>query len=352
MFERAYAACCSAEFDVAVELLSEVRDRDEQLYEFEAKAMPGMVLLSPEGQNGWTMLHWAAHHGDERAAAALLRFGAAAEQRDARGRSSFDLAVGSGHEGVAAVLRRHADAWSGWGITELSCLACIYHEDRFADGDAFLRRMIARDRARCNGPGATSATSSAIASRSIFLRPLPSGLRMVDIASRMRTSGTELLQDEYPEVFDAARAAAVAAAGQSAQQGGEEGEERAEGEEDRNDSEAAEPPEWPEDGWVPPCAGYMTCSLCKGKSGPAGRWGAGDNLNPSNLRYPLAICWPCQKMHGLVPLGGTDAADDGDGGEQELKETWVGTLLLIARGGYWGSRIAQLTHPVFGDVGH
>ena len=47
---------------------------------------------------------------------------------------------------------------------------------------------------------------------------------------------------------------------------------------------------------------------------------------------------------------------EGEGHPDELEGSsfcWVkNTLLLEARGGKWDSRVVQLVHPVFGDIGH
>ena len=92
----------------------------------------------------------------------------------------------------------------------------------------------------------------------------------------------------------------------------------------------------------------MVCALCKGKSGAAGRWGT--KPHPSLFRYPLSVCWLCKRLHGLAPKAGEDERRD----DQELpSEVWADdTLALLARTGYWDSRIVQLVHPVFGDIGH
>ena len=68
---------------------------------------------------------------------------------------------------MADLLRAHARAWAGWGVTELACLACLYHDERFADAEGFLRRMVARDKARTSG-GPDGCAGS------LFTRPLPS----------------------------------------------------------------------------------------------------------------------------------------------------------------------------------
>ena len=66
VFEEAYSLCASGSFKKAVELLSMVSEMDRD-NTFEAKALPGMLLLCPDSQDGdrMTMLHWAAWHGDE-----------------------------------------------------------------------------------------------------------------------------------------------------------------------------------------------------------------------------------------------------------------------------------------------
>ena len=95
IFANAYGACTEGNFAPAVEILSTVNDADIELHDFafERKALPGMLLLSPEGNDGNTMLHWAAHHGDELGAKELLRLGAAPQQRNARGHNSLDVAL-------------------------------------------------------------------------------------------------------------------------------------------------------------------------------------------------------------------------------------------------------------------
>ena len=112
-----------------------------------------------------------------------------------------------------------------------------------------------------------------------------------------------------------------------------------------NDAAAAinpsELPDWPEDGWVPPCAGYMVCALCKGRSGPKGRWGPLHLGHETHARYPLLVCAPCQERHGL-------------GAPDEVSKTaWAGEVVkLERRQGYWGGFVTQMVHPSLGNIGH
>jgi hypothetical protein len=100
-------------------------------------------------------------------------------------------------------------------------------------------------------------------------------------------------------------------------------------------------PDWPEDGWVPPCPGYMVCALCKGRSGPKGRWGPLHLGHPSHARYPLLVCAPCQERHGLGPP------------DETAKVGWAeGVVKLERRQGYWGGFVTQMVHPSLGDIGH
>ena len=101
-----------------------------------------MLLLSnAEGRDNFTMLHEAAWHGSEHAVRELLRMGANAAQPNALGQSAADVAAAQQHEAVARMLRTHSQIWKGWGVVELSCLACLYHEDRFVDSDAYLQLL-------------------------------------------------------------------------------------------------------------------------------------------------------------------------------------------------------------------
>ena len=378
--EEAYAACVTDSFELAIELLSLVHEQDQDFDEFEAKALPGLLLLPPASQRGSTMLHWAAHHGNIDAVRELLRLGASPQLQNAHGQSSIDVAAANQHVPIVEMLRAHASAWSGWGITELSCLACLYDESRFRDCEAYLVRMIERDRARC-GPAGTAS--------SIFRQPLPSGIRMVDIAARMSTSGTGLLRDRYAElrigqeggeeggaaaeamaVAQGAADEGVAASAAAAEAAAPAVEAAAEAETAKvreeamgkamgqamgqamgeATTEAAEEGEqvaveWPDDGWEPPCAGYMVCALCKGRSGGNGRWGAGGALHPSSVRCPLAICLPCQRLHGLPAAGDGSASEEGS-------SRWINdTLLVNARQGKWDSHVVQMVHPIFGEIG-
>lgn len=314
VYEEAYAACEADDFERALALLKAVHEQDEGLH-FEAKAAPGMLMVGKEGS---TMLHLAASKGSLLGARDLLRIGANAAQKDAGGQSSIDLAVANGHMELAQMLRAHDEAWAGWGIVEISCLACLYlGEHGFADAHAYLRRILERDHAKHGVDGAGS----------LFRRALPSGLCMLDIARHMDTRGAHMVREAF----------AVEAT------------ELAQDDEASSELEAAQPAvqteeashEWPEDGWVPPCSGYMVCALCAGKSGVAGRWGAaGDDLALWRLRYPLLVCLPCQQRCGLE-------------NEEAPVACWVNkTLLLDVRDGDWGSRVAQLVHPQLGEIAY
>lgn len=275
VFEQAYGACTAGKFDEAFKLLFPIWMADECVL-FERKSLPALLMLSVEGGN--TMLHLAASNGSSGGVTNLLRLGASAAQRNASGQSSADVAQAAGHVEIAELLRSHDAIWSGWGIVELSCLLCLYNgSERFDDSEAYLGRLIERDRAKhgIDGPG------------SLFRRKLPSGLSMLDIARRVSTLEANLLLEAFELPFGLE---------------GEEVEEEAEETESAEEAKAAEEAamEWPDDGWQPPCAGYMACALCKGKSGAAGRWGAGKALHPSNLRFPLLVCHPCQAKNGLA----------------------------------------------------
>jgi len=335
VFEQAYAACRDHDCAGAAEICVQVHEQDDDLF-FEDKALPGMLMLSPE-DDGQTLLHVASADGDTRGAVLLLRLGSNASQRNVGGRSSIDLAKAQGHADTAALLRAHNDVWSGWGLVELSCLACLYHlDDQFADGEAYLRRMIERDRAK--------RAAAANGSGSLFHRRLPCGLSMLGIATQVSTAGFQILREEFDvalgggcveeeEEAEAPGAAVEAATPEAETETGDL----------TNPEEAAE---WPDDGWVPPCTEYMYCSLCKGRSGVAGRWGVpGEGLEPSALRCPLMVCQPCQRWHGLLQ------AEDGQG--EQADASWVqDTLLVEAREGIWGQRVAQLVHPILGEIGH
>ena len=176
------------------------------------------------------------------------------------------------------MLLHHDGVEKGCGIVELSCLACLYHgHERFVDSEAYMRRLIERDHAKHGPHGA----------QSLFRRALPSGLSILDIvAGGMSTPTTDILREEFdgpviehdPDDDDDAAAEAEGAGeanGEAAAAAGEA------------DGDASEE-------WLPPCAGFKVCSLCKGASGPEERWGAGKDLHWTDYRYPLAVCAPCK----------------------------------------------------------
>ena len=202
----------------------------------------------------------------------ILRLGADPQLRNARGESAVAVATARGHDDLAEMLRAHAAVWSGWGITELACVACLYHDERFTNCVAYLRRMIERDAARRDALAQRHDLSAReTIERSVFRQPLPSGLRMIDIAARMETAGCLLLREECPELWTGAE------------------EEEAQVDPDAAAAEAAletaaEAEDGSDEGWTPPCVGYMVCSLCHGRSGSAARWGAGSALHPTNVR--------------------------------------------------------------------
>jgi RNA polymerase sigma factor (sigma-70 family) len=59
---------------------------------------------------GWTALHYAAGHGFADLVEPLLERGAAVDARDAEGMTPLEVAQKQGHDGIAAILRRHASA--------------------------------------------------------------------------------------------------------------------------------------------------------------------------------------------------------------------------------------------------
>ena len=223
---------------------------------------------------------------------------------------------------------------------------CTDLDDQFANGEAYLRRMIERDRAKRG--------AAANGSGSLFRRPLPCGLSMLGIATQVNTAGFQILREEFDvalgggcveeeEEEEAEAQGAAVELPEAATTGAATPEAETETGDLTNPEEAAE---WPDDGWVPPCTEYMYCSLCKGRSGVAGRWGVpGEGLEPSALRCPLMVCQPCQRWHGLLQ------AEDGQG--EQADASWVqDTLLVEAREGIWGQRVAQLVHPILGEIGH
>ena len=110
------------------------------------------------------------------------------------------------------------------------------------------------------------------------------------------------------------------------------------------DSEAGGtgPDAWPNDGWTPPCAGYMARSLCKGRSGRAGRWGKLADIHPSMIRFPLMVCTACGERHGL----GSGTAGTSD-------HVWAdGVVRLARRPGFRPTGIVQMVHLALGEIGH
>ena len=328
VFAEAYEAFKKGDIDRGLQILEPVHESDLG-QPFEMKALPGMLLLSSEGSQGFTMLHQAAWHGSQRGVRELLRLGANAAQPNANGESSAAVAAAQQHDAVAAMLQAHNEAWAGWGLVELSALACVYHaEDRFADGESYLRRLIDRDKAR-------HANDSP---QSLFRRPLPSGLSLLDISKRLSTLGASLVRQEFGGDAEGG-------------DGGEGGagldgaivDNPAGGAAD--DDELKD--EWPDDAWVPPCAGFMVCVLCRGRSGVAGRFGAASALQQAQLRHPLAVCHPCQRNCGLQASDGSAALSEGWVGET----TGAETLRLEAHVDKEGRRVAQLVHPILGDLG-
>ena len=333
VFAECYELCRTGSFETAIGLLERVQAADAELA-FEMKALPGMLLLSSEGSNGYTMLHQAAWHGSELGVRQVLRLGANAAQPNAAGQTAEQIAHERGHASVAGMLQAHVEAWGGWGLVELSALACVYHGHdgaRFVDGEAYLTRLVQRDVGKHGqeGPG------------SLFRRSLPSGLTILSLARRIRTPCAALLVANFGP--------------------GDEGSEAPELEIPEAPAPAAaaevEADEWPEDDWSPPCKDFMCCTLCKGASGALGRWGAGNALPSNHLRYPLLVCAPCQRKVGMLPSG-PDSSAAVEASAQRPTAGWVGeatgfeTLRLVARPGRWDSSVAQLVHPVLGAVWH
>jgi hypothetical protein len=341
VFKQCYQLCELGDFDGAWNVLVRVWIEDCELV-FESKALPAMLMLSPEGGEGNTMLHLAARKGSARGVSQLLRIGANAAQRNEAGKIAADVAAAEGHADVAAMLIHHNTTWSGWGIVELSTLACLYDGgERFADCEAYLTRIVERDRTRHGTDGP----------QSLFRRALPTGLSLIDIARGLHTAEAGLLlellglEDEAAAEEAGADASPVGAvAGADASPVG-----AVAGAEVSPVGVLATPTagladvEWPDDGWTPPCVGYMVCALCKGRSGKAGRWGVIKELPARLLHYPLMVCYPCQAQGGLET-------------EEGPTEVWVDETLRVE--GSEGSileagikSIAQMVHPTFGEIG-
>jgi len=330
VFKQCYQLCELGDFDGAWNVLVRVWIEDCELV-FESKALPAMLMLSPEGGEGNTMLHLAARKGSARGVSQLLRIGANAAQRNEAGKIAADVAAAEGHADVAAMLIHHNTTWSGWGIVELSTLACLYDGgERFADCEAYLTRIVERDRTRHGTDGP----------QSLFRRALPTGLSLIDIARGLHTAEAGLLL----ELLGLEDEAAAEEAGADASPVG-----AVAGAEVSPVGVLATPTagladlEWPDDGWTPPCVGYMFCALCKGRSGKAGRWGVIKELPARLLHYPLMVCYPCQAQGGLE-------TDEGP------TEVWVDETLRVE--GSEGSileagikSIAQMVHPTFGEIG-
>lgn len=330
VFKQCYQLCELGDFDGAWNVLVRVWIEDCELV-FESKALPAMLMLSPEGGEGNTMLHLAARKGSARGVSQLLRIGANAAQRNEAGKIAADVAAAEGHADVAAMLIHHNNTWSGWGIVELSTLACLYDGgERFADCEAYLTRIVERDRTRHGTDGP----------QSLFRRALPTGLSLIDIARGLHTAEAGLLL----ELLGLEDEAAAEEAGADASPVG-----AVAGAEVSPVGVLATPTagladlEWPDDGWTPPCVGYMVCALCKGRSGKAGRWGVIKELPARLLHYPLMVCYPCQAQGGLET-------------EEGPTEVWVDETLRVE--GSEGSileagikGIAQMVHPTFGEIG-
>jgi len=235
---------------------------------------------------------------------------------------------------VTRMLRVWTDAWSGWDAEELTVLACLYHTERFEACEAYLRRRLEAEAVHLNGAN-------------LFNKPLPSGLTMLEIAEVMRTPGCELLLEQAAK---AAGEQAAAAADQAAAEppAPAEGDALAEGDDAAAPAAVGEGEtavEWPEDGWVLCQTGFMVCALCKGRSGPPGRFGKLDSLPPSSVKHPFLVCAPCQKLHGLPEVTAEAAAP---------AEAWAeGVVRLVRRPGHEdGAMITVMVHPALGEIGH
>ena len=154
-------------------------------------------------------------------------------------------------------------------------------------------------------------------SNSLFRRKLPTGLTMLDVASRIQTPEAVLVREAF-----AVEALARPSGGEA-----------------KDEPEASGVEGEPDEAWAPPCPGFMFCALCKGKSGASGRFGAGKDLADANLRYPLTICKAC--------IGRYRLALDGAPSRVHVDET----LRLEARGDSWNEQSGQLVHPIFGVIG-
>ena len=426
LFDEAYAAAKAGDFKKSISCIDGVNGKGQHP-EVASALLQALLQAMSDDTEGHTILHQAAWHGSIEGVTELLRRGGDADLPNAVGESALDVAIARGHEEAAEQLRRWSDAWAGWGVEELTVLACLYHSDLmggggFADGELYLQAAIDGERDK-DDPTCH-----------LFLRPLPCGVSLLDIARRLETPGCELIRSELDrqaaggealvtapgeallkveeedvqeevlvveaeaadvvqvEVVPAAEAAAKVeavaaeeaaelvpvvaapavdapavaapaaaapaaaavaappAAAPAAAEAAAEAAKAAQGATaagaapsagDKLWEESGSLPDWPEDGWAPPCAGYMVCALCKGQSGPKGRWGPLHLGHPSHARYPLLVCAPCQVRHGLGPP------------DETTKTAWAyGVVKLERRMGYWGGYVTQMVHPSLGDIGH
>lgn len=328
LFDEAYEAARLADFETVLRVLKSVAHAEALLQ--------ALLLAQSDGEHGYTILHQAAWHGSERGVRELLRLGADAARLNAVGESSVDVAQAQGHATATEMLRAWSEAWAGWDAEELTILACLYHDERFADGESFLHERIELER---------DAADAAVAG-TLFHKRLPSGLSMLEIAAHMHTPGCAMLLEAFGDARAAVAVQAQVGAGAEVPAPAPAAAAEDAAAESSGESASAE---WPEDGWTTPCAGFMVCALCKGRSGPRGRWGVPGVHNPrASVRYPLMVCEPCQARHGVLAEGG------GGGAVAGLEESWAdGVVRLVRRPGYQDHlHVACMVHPALGEIGH
>ena len=119
LFDEAYAAADAGDFETALKVLKDIADDGQN------PLLQALLQAQSDTDQGHTFLHRAAYHGDCNAIRALMGLGADASLLNNVSESALDVAIACGHEAATALLRVWVDAWAGWGVEDLTVLACL-----------------------------------------------------------------------------------------------------------------------------------------------------------------------------------------------------------------------------------
>ena len=123
LFDEAYEAACAGDFALSLSVLTGIVNGQNAA--IAGALLQALLQAQSDSPEGHTILHQAAWHGDCEAIRSLMRVGADAGLPNGLGETALDVARQRGHEEAAALLRVWVDAWGGWGVEELTVLACL-----------------------------------------------------------------------------------------------------------------------------------------------------------------------------------------------------------------------------------